>query len=118
MDVDVEGVKMGGMVFFCVGVVVVRIVDEMGTLVIGEITGGVVEIGGISGGVVEIGGISSGIVVLGGITCGVGDEAVEEEGEDLDYSRYFCTTWSNSITNTSSLLNLFMRSSSKSGLIG
>ena len=67
------------MVVFCVGVVVVGIVDEMGIQVIGEITGDVVEIGEIS----------IGIAVLDGISGGVGDEAEEEESEDLDDSRDF-----------------------------
>lgn len=79
---DVEGIKGGGMVVCCVAIVVVGIIDEMGTLVTRGIIKGVVEIGGISWGVVEVDGISG----------GVGDKVVKEEGEDLYDSRYFCTT--------------------------
>ncbi len=100
---DVQGIKGGGMVVFCVGVVVVGIVDEMGVIVIGRITKGAVEIGGVSRGIVLLGGINRGvvriggisgaiIVILGGIIGGIGDETIEEEGEDLGDSRDFCTT--------------------------
>ena len=60
---DRGAIKGGAIIHCCVGVVVIRIVDEMGTVVMGRITGGE--------------------VVIGGITGGVDDEAVEEEGQDL-----------------------------------
>lgn len=85
--VDMRGIKGGGIVLCWVNVVVVGIVDEMGTVVMGGSTRGELIIWGI------IGVVGDEAVVIGRITNWVGDETIEE-GEDLGdwWIRYFCTT--------------------------
>jgi len=81
IGVDMEGIKGGGIVLCWVDVVVVGIANEMGTMLIGGITGGEVLIGGIT---------------------------VEEEAKELGrwWITTLCIALSSSLTKTSILITI------------